>query len=100
MRIDELTKITTLVTHYNREFVIATNGKHYFAIDTNYITDGRLNTPLNGLNTFMHEDINVCKERANENAYFHYLLGQGHTKASAFSIVHDIPVEMTEMLYK
>lgn len=85
MKLNELTKITTFVTHYNKEFVIATSGTHYFAIDTNYITDDRLNTPLNGLTAFMHEDINECMKMANEHAHFHYLLGQGYTKAEAFA---------------
>ena len=100
MKIDTLTEITTFVTHYDKEFMITTDGSHYYAIDTNYITDGKLNTALNGIHTFMHEDINMCMEMANENAHFHYLLKQGHTKSEAFAIVHNIPIEMAEMLYK
>ena len=100
MEINELNKITTLITHYEKEFIIATNGKHYFAIDTDYITNNRLNTALNGLNTFMHEDINICMERAKESAHFHHLLKRGYTKAQAFSIVHNIPIEVAETMYK
>lgn len=55
----KIKKVSTLI-YKGREFIIATYDDMYVSIETKYITNGRLNTSLNGFQTKVSKSIDDC----------------------------------------
>lgn len=87
---------TTIIKNFvvrDRYFVIVKNEQDFFlAIEDKYITDGKMNTTLNGLQMFANKDLNDCLDTLRRHVEIEYLEGQGFSKAEAFGKVFNIPV--------
>lgn len=84
-----------------RHFTIAKNDEgFYMAIEDKYITDGKMNTTLNGLQMHASKDLNDCLKGVNDEVEVEYLISTGKTKAQAMAIHFNIPyTEQLEALF-
>ena len=86
------TIIKTFTTR-NRNFtIVKDNEGFYLAIEDKYITDGKTNTTLNGLQMFASKDINQCIKMCKNQVETDYYLSQGMTRAEAFAKVFNVPL--------
>lgn len=77
----------------NRNFTIVRNEDGwYLAIEDKYITNGKLNTTLNGFQMYASKDLNDCLDTCQKQIEIEYLISQGFTKAEAFAKIFNIPV--------
>jgi hypothetical protein len=94
------TVVKTLVTR-NRHFtIIRHESGMYCAIEDKYITDGKLNTKLNGLQMHANFELDGCINDTINDVELEYLESKGYTKAEALSKVFNMPIEICEKLYK
>ena len=71
----------------DRHFTIVKNADgFYLAIEDKYITDGKLNTTLNGIQMMASKELNQCLENTRNEVEIDWLVSQGHSKAEAFAI--------------
>ena len=96
MKIERMKSIETL-RYRDTYFEICYDGKLFHAIDHEYITDGRLNRPLNGLLTHADESLERCVKLATSQVDIEYYQSIGMSRAEAFSKALDIPLEIVEM---
>lgn len=83
----------------NRHFTVVKDERgFYLAIEDKYITDGKLNTTLNGFQMYANKDLNECLKTCKTQVEIEYLVDNGYSKAQAFATVFNIP--MTEELEK
>lgn len=64
--------------------------KLYAAIDNAYITDGKINRPLNGVQMHTSSDLNQCIEYARTTTEFDHYIAQGLKKSQAFEKVFNV----------
>ena len=76
-------KITEL-NYRNRNFTIALEDGWYLAIEDKYITDGRLNTTLNGLQMHADKKRARCIEMTKQAVDIDYYESIGMSKTDAF----------------
>ena len=75
----------------NRKFTIVLNEqKFYCAIEDKYITDGKINQELNGLQMYCDKDLNACLDHVRDAVEMDYLISQGMDKAEAFCKVFNM----------
>lgn len=65
--------ITTLIAR-GMKFEIVKDERGYWAIEDKYITDGKLNTQINGITGCLKDNLNDCIEQAKIRAEVHYLI--------------------------
>ena len=82
-----MTTIIKHVTFRNRNFTIVKDDKYYMAIEDKYITNGKTNAKLNGLQMHANETLSGCLETTQNAVETDYLISQGKSKAEAFCIV-------------
>lgn len=83
-----------------RHFEIVLNDEgYYLAIEDKYITDGRMNTTLNGLQMNANKDLELCLEHTRRDVEIAYLMSEGKTLAEAYSIVFRLPVEVFQGIF-
>ena len=83
-----------------RSFAIVKNEDgFYLAIEDKYITDGKVNTTLNGLQMCASKNLNTCLNDCRNRTEIEYLEAQGHSKAEAFGIVFGIPAEQLAVMF-
>ena len=88
-----MTTIIKTFTARNRNFTIVKDEQgFYLAIEDKYITDGKTNTALNGLQMSASKDLNQCLQMCNNKVDTDYYLSQGMTKAEAFAKVFNLPL--------
>lgn len=84
----------------NRHFTIVKNADgFYLAIEDKYITDGKINTTLNGAQMHASKDLNQCLEDTKNAVEIDWLVSQGHSKAEAFAI-HFNMLDQLEIIKK
>ena len=77
----------------DRHFVVVKDEQDFFlAIEDKYITDGKMNTTLNGFQMFANKDLNGCLNACKHQVEIDYLVDNGYSKAQAFAEVFGIPV--------
>lgn len=75
----------------SRKFTIVLNEqKYYCAIEDKYITDGKINQELNGLQMYCDRDLNACLDHVRDAVEMDYLMSQGVSKAEAFCTVFNM----------
>lgn len=81
---------TTIVKNLiirGRHFTIVKNGDgFYLAIEDKYITDGKINQTLNGMQMHASKELNQCIEDTKNSVEIDWLVSQGHSMAEAFAI--------------
>lgn len=86
----------TVIKHFvvrNRHFEIVKDEQgFYLAIESKYITNGRLNTTLNGFQMYASKELNGCLNTCKNQVEIEYLVDNGYSKAQAFGKVFNIPV--------
>lgn len=93
----DVTRLSTLVVREKKFHIVSfeQNGeKLYGAIDFDYVTDGKVNRELNGVQMHVSKDLNQCIEYARTSVEFDYWVSQGYDKAQAFEKVFH--VELTD----
>lgn len=92
-------KITTY-KQMGRSFEIVRNDGRYLAIEDKYITDGRLNTKLNGLQMCAADTLKECLRRVSDKveleAKYSKFLASGMSEAQALAAAIGVPVEIVE----
>lgn len=88
--------IKQFITH-DRTFTIVKQNEYYLAIEDKYITDGKTNTALNGLQMHASRELDECLEDTRRDVLMDVYMRRGFTKAEAFCLVHECP-EMLETL--
>lgn len=74
-----------------RTFVVVQNDEGwYLAIEDKYITNGRVNTQLNGLQMHASKDLNECLRSTEASVDVDYLTSCGYTPMQAICAVHNI----------
>lgn len=96
-----MTNIIRNLVVRGREFAIVKNDEgFYLAIEDKYITDGKMNTTLNGIQMHASKDLNDCLKGVNDEVEIEYLVSTGKTKAQAMAIHFNIPyTEQLEALF-
>lgn len=84
---------------HNRKFVIVKHEGMYCAIEDKYITDGKINQQLNGLQMKASDNVDDCIQNTLNSVEIDWLVSEGMTKAQAFASVMGIPVEVAEMVF-
>lgn len=87
-----LLTITKAYHVHNTVYTIVKQDEMYLAINRKYITDGKLNKPLNGLQMHASEDLNVCLELARNQAEIDYYISVGFSKEEAIMKVLKINI--------
>lgn len=89
----DVTRLSTLVVR-NKKFHVVSfeqDGEKLFgAIDFDYVTDGKVNKELNGVQMHVSKDLNQCIEYARTSVEFDYWVSQGYDKAQAFEKVFNV----------
>lgn len=81
-----MTTIIKTFTCRNRNFTIVKNDDGWFlAIEDKYITNGKINTALNGGQMFADRELNNCLGRVQDRVEIDYLESTGMSKAEAFA---------------
>ena len=96
------TIIKTLKKH-GRSFTIVKNADgFYLAIEDKYITDGKLNTTLNGIQMNASKDLEKCIQTTIDHIEIEYLMNKkGFSKAQAFCKVMGMEYSETmEMMFQ
>ena len=79
------TTVIKTFTCRHRNFTIVNQNGWYCAIEDKYITDGKINTALNGWQMFADRELSRCLDRAKDRVELDYLESTGMTKAEAFA---------------
>ena len=91
----------TIIKNYivrGRHFTIVKNAEgFYLAIEDKYITDGKINTTLNGVQMNASKDLNQCLDLVKSEVEIDYLVEQGHSKAEAFAIYFNLTDRQEEI---
>lgn len=80
-----------------KHFVIVKHQDLYCAIEDKYITDGKVNKCLNGLEMHAGKTLEDCINFTTDYAEIEYLIGQGHTRAEAVAIYWDMMDKLVEI---
>lgn len=67
----------------NRKFTIVKKDGFFCAIEDKYITDGKLNTALNGLQMHASKDLNICLNTVKACVEVDHLVQQGMSRQEA-----------------
>lgn len=86
------TIIKNLVVRGRRFTIVQNEDGFYLAIEDKYITNGKLNTPLNGFQMYASKDLNGCLNTCKTQVEIAYLVEQGYSKAEAFATAMNIPL--------
>lgn len=89
----DVKKVSTLVVRNKKFHVISfeQNGEKLFgAIDFDYVTNGKINRELNGVQMHVSKDLAQCIEYARTSVEFDYFIAQGYDKAQAFEKVFNV----------
>lgn len=74
------------LTIRNRHFVIVQNEDGwYLAIEDKYLTDGKMNTALNGFQMYADKELQGCLNRVKDAVEVDYLESTGMSRAEAFA---------------
>lgn len=93
-------KIVSEITHRGRNFTIVNKDGYYMAIEDKYITEGRLNRTLNGINTFADKNKESCIGFMKNSVDIDYYMAEGCSKPEAFcKVFTDIPLEVAEQMF-
>lgn len=76
-------KIVTTLCVENETFYICDYDGYYCAVSAEYITDGKINTPLNGLQMNASKDLNICMNATIMQVKFKNLLKYGLSNSEA-----------------
>lgn len=91
----------TIIKNYivrGRHFTIVKNAEgFYLAIEDKYITDGKINTTLNGVQMNASKDLNQCLDLVKSEVEIDYLVEQGHSKSEAFAIYFNLTDRQEEI---
>ena len=82
-----------------RSFTIIKKDGFYLAIEDKYITDGKMNTSLNGLQMRASEKLEQCIDAVNKSCDIEYYKSQGMSKAEAFAKAFNLPIEAVEKAF-
>ena len=84
----------TVIKNYTlrgRHFTIVKNEEgFYLAIEDKYITDGKINTTLNGVQMNASKDLNQCLDLVKSEVEMDHLVSKGYSKAEAFAIYFNL----------
>lgn len=89
--------ITTLV-YKGRTFEIVKKDGFYLAVEDKYLTDGIMNTTLNGLQMNASEELGRCINQTKNAVELDEYMEQGFTREEAVCKVLGFPIEMAEVL--
>ena len=93
-------KTTMIIENFNyrnRRFTIVLNDGFYCAIEDKYITDGVMNTTLNGLQMCANRKLDGCLNDVKRKVDMEHYEAQGMTKAEAFCKVFNLPNMIEQM---
>lgn len=93
------TIIKNLVSRNRHFMIVKDENGFYMAIEDKYITNGKTNTELNGLQTNASRDLNECIKTTLNKVEMDYLVESGYTKAEAFSKIFNLPLEACKALF-
>ena len=80
-----------------KHFVIVKHQDMYCAIEDKYITDGKINKQLNGIEMHAGNTLEDCIHFATDYAEVEYLIEQGHTRAEAIAIYWNMLDKLVEI---
>lgn len=97
-------KVTTYIRD-GRKFEIVKDKRNgewwYMAIEEKYIDDdGKLNTPLNGLQMSASRTMEQCIELTTKRVDYEAYIAEGMSKAEAYAEAWNLPVWMVEEMFK
>lgn len=84
-----------------KHFVLVKHQNVYCAIEDKYITDGKINKRLNGLEMHVGKTLEECINYTTDYAEVEYLVEQGYSRAEAFCKYWDrmdMLVQMEELI--
>lgn len=90
-------KIVTTFNYRGHKYTIAHDGKFYLAIEDKYITNGKMNTTLNGLQMNASDTLNQCLTGIKNRLDMEHYEAQGMSKAEAFCKVFNMPNMVGQM---
>lgn len=82
-----------------RNFTIIKKDEYYLAIEDKYITDGKLNKTLNGIQMYASPKLDQCINQVHSQVDVDWYQEQGMTKAEAFAKAFNIPKETAKELF-
>lgn len=83
-----------------RVFHIVQDEEGFFlAVEDKYVTNGKLNTTLNGFQLHASKCLKTCLQGVEDMVEIDYLRSIGKSDAEAFSIVANVPLEMCINLF-
>lgn len=82
----ELKKVTTL-NYKGNEYFICHDGEFYWAMRTEWFTNGKLNREVNGIMGHIKTDLNDCIESVKMTIDFQELIGKGLSHRQAWEII-------------
>ena len=86
-----ITTIIKKVIFRDRNFTIVKDSEGFYsAIEDKYITNGKTNTALNGLQMHSNRELSGCLESTKNAVETDYYISQGFSKAEAFCKVFDM----------
>ena len=92
-------RLSTLTVRENKyELVYMEDVKMYGAIHHKYITNGKLNQGLNGLQMFCADTLADTIQRVKNQVEINHLISQGFSAAEAMSKVFGLPLKVTEKM--
>lgn len=80
--------VQVVIEHFvvrKRHFTIVDNNGFYCAIESKYITDGKLNTKLNGLQMHANKVLSGCLDSVKDACEIDYLMDNGMDFDEAFN---------------
>ena len=89
-------QFTTRSRHFT---IIKDENDFYCAIEDKYITDGKLNTTLNGFQMYANKDLNKCLNSVVDAVEVDHLVKSGYSKAEAFAIHWNLPLDKCRELF-
>lgn len=92
-------KLNTIINDFScrgRHFTIVHDGIYYLAIENKYITNGRLNKKLNGLEMSASDTLEQCVEQTKNKCDMKYYTDNGMTPGEAMVKIFGIPAEFAE----
>ena len=93
-------KIVSEISYRGRNFTIVNKDGYYMAIEDKYITDGRLNRTLNGIDTFADKRKESCIGFLKNSVDIDHYMSEGCSKAEAFcKVFTDIPLELADKMF-
>lgn len=78
--------ITTFMAR-NKKFEVVQDEKGFWAIEDKYITNGKLNRQINGIQGHLRETLEDCLETARISAEVDYLISNGVNAKEAIEMV-------------